>query len=395
MRKIIVGVFLLLTLFMVFSSASEMITNMPDNVDSFQEWRIKVLEANKDTGFLAIATSNYWGHCEMTCANLIFQGDCNPCAYGEVASMRGWHPDSMSVLDYWTSASSYCNDWLAPYNYYNQQAFCTVPSPECSGGADPGDKKCDGNEVWECSNSGVWQFSSDCDFGCFSGNCEDETCTDHSEKKCSGTSVYWFDSCGDQQEEYERCESDETCQGDTCVRECQESFIGEKLCSGSDVVQQYQFTDCTTEIRTVETCETGCENSVCISPECSSCPDPTDWSQCVDSSMFRTNYECSETTNYECSETTETESCECGTTAQCNYDEICEGNVCSPLECEEDEIADGHECIEIATFSTTTLVLIGVGVVLFFFILMIIIIMIMLKGGRNRNNNGKNKKRFR
>lgn len=382
-KKLILSfIFLMMSIYLVSSSGN--VLNIPDDITSFEEFKLRVLEANQDNSFLSIATSDYWGLCQQTCANLIFQGDCNPCQSGEVASERGWHPDSMSVFNTWTSAYSYCNDWLAKYDHYNQQAFCTVPTPECPGGENPGDKICKYGDVWECSSSGVLGFSNDCDFGCSNGNCEQEQCSDHVEKKCDGGSVYWYDSCGDRQEEYDRCESDEVCESFECVRVCDEGFIGEKLCSGSEVVQQYQSNDCSTDIKSIEQCDHACENSICTSPQCSPCLDPTSWSQCDGESMFRTNYKCDSTTDYNCVSFTEDTSCECGTSEQCNYDEVCDSSVCVALDCGDNEIADGNECIEIPAVSTNTIILVGAGVVLFIFMISIIFLMIGLKGGQNK-----------
>ena len=389
MNNKLISLLLFSLMFMSLVSAGNVV-NIPDDVTSFEEYKLRVLEANQGENFFATTTSNYWGLCQQTCTNLIFQGDCNPCSYGEVASSRTWHPDSMSVMDTWTSATSYCNDWMKPYDYYNQQAFCKVPTSECSGGADPGDEKCQNGDVWECSSSGVWGFSNGCDYGCSNGNCEQEQCSDHVEKKCSGDSVYWYDSCGDKQEEYERCESDEVCQGSSCVRVCDEGFIGEKLCSGSEVVQQYQIADCSTEIKTIKQCESGCENSICTVPQCDICSVPTAWSQCADESMFRTNYKCDSSTNYKCVEFTEDESCECGTPGQCNYDELCEDSVCVDVECEEGEIADSHQCIKKSIISTEMIVWIVVGAGVFIFMIIIIVLMVKLKGNKRRKiPNGK------
>jgi len=393
MKKVLISVLLFSMIFLSLVSASGNVVNIPDDVESFEDFKIRILQANQDEGFFATATSNYWGVCDRTCASIIFQGDCNPCTSGGVASMRTWHPDSMSVLDTWTSATSYCNDWLKPYNYYNQQAFCKVPTSECSGGADPGDRKCDGNDVLECSSSGVWEYEFDCDFDCSNGECQDEQCSSHADKKCSGDSVYWYDSCGDKQDEYERCESDEVCSGASCTRVCDDGFIGEKLCRGNEIVQQYQTGDCSTEIKVLETCDNGCDNAVCIVPQCSTCSDPTSWSQCSDKSMFRNNYKCSAETDYECVSFTETEACECGTSEQCNYDETCEDSICSVLECDEGSIADNHECIEKSTIPIQLIIWAVVGVVVFIFMIIIIFLMIKLKGGQNKNN-GKNKKRI-
>jgi len=384
-----------LSLFLCLSlvSASMKITNIPDDISSFEEWKQKVIDANEGQKSLAVTGGTYWGVCNQQCWELTFFGDCSPCNVGETASMRSWHGDSMSYLNSWSSASAYCNDWLKPYPDYNQQAYCSVPTTGCSGGADSGDRKCEGDEVWQCSNSGTWEYVSNCDYECSSGTCQQQQCTDHTTKSCEGNSVYWFNSCGDQQEEYERCESDEKCEGDKCVRFCQEGFIGSKLCSGLEIVQQYQLSDCTTEKRTVETCENGCENSQCKNPQCPTCSTPTAWSQCSEGKMFRTNYECDSTTDYECRSFTEEQSCECGTSGQCQYDEICESNVCVTLECDENEIADNHECVGKSEFPLMLIIGIVVGVIVLILIIVLIIVMAKLKGGA-RKKYGKNKKRF-
>ncbi|MEA3248135.1 MAG: hypothetical protein U9Q73_00340 [Nanoarchaeota archaeon] len=375
MKKILM--FLMMGIFM-FSlvSASMKITNIPDDITSFEEWKQKVLQANAGTGYFAV-TYPWSGACSQTCLDLSWFGDCNPCQNGEVATQCTWHPDSMSVIDPWNSANEYCDDWLKPYDYYNKQCYCKTPTTQCSGGADPGDRKCQGDEVWRCDNSGTWEYVSDCDYGCSSGSCQQQQCVDHTTKSCEGNSVYWFDSCGERQEEYERCESDENCEGDRCVRFCEEKFIGSKLCSGLNIVQQYQYSDCTTNIRTVETCQHGCENSQCKNPQCPTCSEPTDWSQCSVGEMFRTNYKCDSTTNYECRSFTEEQSCECGTSGQCQYDEICESNVCVKLECEENEIADSHTCIKKS--SPVLLISIIIGSVVF--ILMIVLVVVIMKMG--------------
>ena len=392
-RKIFAVTLFSLFLCLSLVSASTKIVTMPDDISSFEEWKQKVLDANEGRGYFAVTTGTYWGVCEQFCWEFTFFGDCNPCKAGEVATMCTWHPDQMSVFDPWNSASQYCNDWLAPEPDYNRQCYCAIPTTGCSGGGEPGDRKCEGDEVWQCSNSGVWEYISDCDYSCLSGSCQQQQCIDHTTKSCSGNSVYWFDSCGDIQEEYERCESDETCEVDRCVRFCQEGFIGSKLCSGLEIVQQYQLRDCTTEIRTVETCEHGCENSQCKNPQCPTCSTPTAWSQCSEGKMFRTNYECDSTTNYECRSFTEEQSCECGSSGQCQYDEVCESNVCVKLECEENEISDNHECVEKSEFPIMLIIGIGGGVFVLILIIILIVVMAKLKGGA-RKKYGKNKKRF-
>ena len=385
MKKLFVFLLIGMMFAVTMVSASEKITTLPDDVGSFEEWKIRMLQANQDDGFFSASTGNYWGLCENTCIDLIFGGDCNPCKSGEVASSKGWHPDSMSVMSYWSSANSFCNDPFAGYNYYNVQAFCKVPTTECSGGADTGDRKCVGNEIWECDNSGTWDYVSGCSFQCSAGSCQEEQCTPHATERCDGDNIYWFNSCGEREGESERCESDEVCSGNECVRNCDAGLMGSPICSGDKISQQYQFADCTTEIRNTDTCTFGCENAQCVDPQCESCEDPTAWSQCESGEMFRTNYKCGADSDYRCESFTETQACECGTTGQCDYDETCESSVCVEVECSEDQIADNHECLDKSSISPVVIISIVIGAFVFILVIIIVVMMMKLKGGQNKN----------
>lgn len=42
------------------------------------------------------------------------------------------------------------------------------------------------------------------------------TCFSHSYQKCSGNSVYWFDSCNNKQDLYQTCSSGQICSGNSC-----------------------------------------------------------------------------------------------------------------------------------------------------------------------------------
>jgi len=372
MKKIFTYLILSIFLFSLVS-ASIKIPTMPDI--SLEEWKLKVSQANEKR-FLATTSVSYWGICEQSCWSNTFYGDCRACGSDEIESACFWSPDGLTGSVAIWSANDYCNNPFKAYDYYNKQCYCVKPATTCIGGLTPGERMCVDNEIWACSSSGFIEYVSKCPYGCLEGICEQQTCIAHSTKKCYGGSVYWFDSCGKVQEEYLRCEADEKCEGNDCVRVCQEGFIGSKLCSGLDIVQQFQKTDCSTEIRTVDTCPDGCKDAICQNPQCSICSVPTSWSQCADDKMFRTNYKCDQSTNYLCQEFKEEQKCECGTSGQCSYDEVCESNVCVKLECEENEIADGHICIP----KTNPLLMIGIigGFVLLLFIILIIFLVIKL-----------------
>jgi len=112
-----------------------------------------MLQANQDDGFFSASTGNYWGLCENTCIDLIFGGDCNPCDSGEVASSKGWHPDYNEYNELLVFCKiHFVMILLLDTTIIMFKLFVKTPTTECSGGGDPGDRKCEGNEIWECDN---------------------------------------------------------------------------------------------------------------------------------------------------------------------------------------------------------------------------------------------------
>lgn len=62
-----------------------------------------------------------------------------------------------------------------------------------------------------------------------SGGAGGAACESHASKRCSAAGVYWYDSCGNQQERILVCSADETCVGDACVD------LWEKTIGGTNV----------------------------------------------------------------------------------------------------------------------------------------------------------------
>lgn len=190
-------------------SASHLVTNIPDGM-SLDEFKQKIQNANQPTLF-AIGSGG-WKMCTRSCLQ---SGDCNPCSSGETADNCVWTPDDASYPQ-WFSRNDYCNE-LPLYSYvYAKQCYCSVPTPECSGGADPGDKKCFGDEVYECDNTGNWDYVVECEFDCSGGICGGNPCIPHTSKACNSGDVYWYDSCGTIEEMFEDCDANENCVNAEC-----------------------------------------------------------------------------------------------------------------------------------------------------------------------------------
>jgi len=65
-------------------------------------------------------------------------------------------------------------------------------------------------------------------------------CKNRERKECAGNQVFWFDSCGNQQELHEVCESDETCEDGECKEECIPNAA--RKCEDDDKI--YWFDSC-------------------------------------------------------------------------------------------------------------------------------------------------------
>jgi len=240
MKKIIT--ILMLTMFLVsLVPASQKITNIPEGM-SGEEFKQKISLANL-RGFLALGDPGSWKLCERTCIELLFQGDCNPCNSDEISSDCIWSADSMTSFDPWSSANAYCNDWAKPYDYYNRQCYCAIPVQQCSGGADPDDRKCEGDDLFVCDEGGVWSLIEECQFGCSAGSCQSQQCVSHYSKKCHIGDVYWYDSCGVLEDISKDCDSNEVCSNAVCEvvipDECETSIDcdEDEVCSGGNCVK--------------------------------------------------------------------------------------------------------------------------------------------------------------
>jgi len=325
-------------------NASTKVTTVPSDMTT-EQFKKLIEDANAGNFLQQASTGSSWKTCERYCDAQVLAGDCNPCSSGQTQSNCVVCGDSQSCSS-WSSGSAYCNDWTKQYTYYNKQCYCTTPNKQCSGGYDPGARKCQGSDVMTCSIDGIWEHTQSCTYGCESGSCKSQNCQSHDHSQCSGNNVYWYNSCGQQEDISEECASNEKCQNGACIKDCDAGFIGSKSCVGLEVKQQYQSADCSTELRTVQVCDIAtqlCQDGNCNTKQCS-CNQPSEWSSCANSKMTRTNYRC--TTSGTCEQFTEEQACSCTNDNQCENDEYCSSNACVPLSCDSATQSVGvHKCI--------------------------------------------------
>lgn len=216
------------------SADSDVYNFLPEGKD-LDQFKREVAQAN-ERGFLASGGSAYWGACAQTCGDFRNNGDCNACSSGEVESNVVWIGDPIG-----NPVNTYPELWCggAPSSdYYQKEAFCQPAVTQCSGGFDEGDKKCSSGDVYRCEEGGVWEFREECDYGCDDGRCEDKpepSCDSHETKQCSGNSVYWYDSCGNKEEEYKRCDGDEQCSNAVCISNPTNQCNDDSDCAESEI----------------------------------------------------------------------------------------------------------------------------------------------------------------
>ncbi len=132
MKKLI-SIFILCMILSISIVVAEHETNVPDGM-TWEEYQDMIEDQYATKGFLSIfdffLSTSYWETCQRDCVLLSILGDCSVCPSGYTEVNCAWHPDSMSVLDPWTSASAYCNDWLKPYPDYNKQCYCVEEEEE-------------------------------------------------------------------------------------------------------------------------------------------------------------------------------------------------------------------------------------------------------------------------
>lgn len=352
-KKLLLSLAFLLSIVSIISqvSAWEYVYTIPNGM-TLEQYENSVMQANDYRHFLLIGGPS--GYTTATCDyyGTFYPKDCEKnCGTGYTTSNCIYSPDSVSSME--CSGKSLSSCYTIAQNVYgsrfvNKQCLCTKQSSSgCSGGYSTGDKKCSGDDVYKCSSSGSFDYVSTCEFGCNGGQCQSDPCPSHSEKKCVGNSVYWFDACGSQEEEYIQCGTNEQCTGEACVKTCEEQNVGELFCDGNAVKQQYQKQDCSTEDHIITQCTSSqkCQDGACIEVTCPVCPGSEDWSKCTEGKITRNAYVCDYSTNFECQLQAQEQSCNCDDNSGCNEDEICDTHVCKPLECKEGQTLQLHECI--------------------------------------------------
>ena len=158
---------------------------------------------------------------------------------------------------------------VAQAQYYT--GLCTPHSYE----------SCYGNNIyWYDSCGNAQEISQYCTNGCSGNTCGSNTnyyygyCNSHSYERCVGNNLYWYDSCGNQQELDRYCSSG--CSGNTCQNDYNNynynnynnygncTYHAYKLCSGNNV---YWYNSCGNQQEIYTSCSGGqtCQYGQCTS----------------------------------------------------------------------------------------------------------------------------------
>ena len=95
---------------------------------------------------------------------------------------------------------------VAWVDWDNQYLLCTFKLGSQSGCTVHASFSCHGDHVFWFDSCGNKEDEKEhCDHGCDSGNCLEPICGSHAESKCHDSHVFWFDGCGEPEEEKEHC----------------------------------------------------------------------------------------------------------------------------------------------------------------------------------------------
>lgn len=122
-----------------------------------------------------------------------------------------------------------------------------------------------GTTYSSCSQSTVSQLILNCTGNqtCSNGSCT-ANCTSHYNQRCVGSSVYWYDSCGNQQELYQYCQYNQTCSNGYCsTQNCAYHYA--TRCYNNAV---YWYDSCWNRQDLYQTCQYGCQNNQCVQNTC-------------------------------------------------------------------------------------------------------------------------------
>ncbi len=289
----------ILTIAVLFFSLTFISAVVPEDM-TWDEYKKAIEDANSPGFFGSFMQSitgggDYWGEC----GSWYFPystSECNPCVENEVASNCFY-----GCYNYGSPYStSCCYDmvscalpWCCGGMNVIKTCYCMEPSTTCSGGADPGEKKCDGDILFVCSNSGAWEIDEYCDYTCENTQCTGECNRDSDcgndgylgSEYCKNENVYQkyrtYD-CSNYQCDYseeeklvEECGSGEICQGGECILECQTKTCSqlEKECGIWDngCGENINCGSCLGEKVCVDgTCQAGSCTPDCSGKECGS-----------------------------------------------------------------------------------------------------------------------------
>ena len=87
-------------------------------------------------------------------------------------------------------------------------------------------QQCVGNNLYWYNSCGDQQnLAQYCPNGCYNNSCSYNNnynnCTYHAYKLCAGSNIFWYDSCGNQQDLYYNCANGQTCQYGQCIVQIQ------------------------------------------------------------------------------------------------------------------------------------------------------------------------------
>ena len=183
---------------------------------------------------IANVTVTSAGQTQTTSTSVVINGNNNNyCTYHSYQRCVGnnlyWYDSCGNQQDVQYCSNGCYGNTCSNYNYnynYNYNNNCTYHAYE----------RCTGNSLYwydSCGNQqGLDQY---CSNGCYNNICQNyynynnnynynygynnynNACSDYAYKLCQGNNIYWYNSCGNQQGIFQTCGANSTCQNGQCI----------------------------------------------------------------------------------------------------------------------------------------------------------------------------------
>jgi hypothetical protein len=239
LQKILIypsAIFIIVFFALIFAgkaNAAQNVNYPTPGICSYAGWTIGIPDATICTGLSTITASSIYG-CygsysgqiqikpDLASLNKICQISFGLNSYAQSTNIRSCCNNTCSS-SWWNGSSWQCDQVQSGQWFAGDSIVCATGCSTTQACTYHSYQQCIGNYLYWYDSCGTQQDSLYCPNGCYGNVCQNNNyygnvCTYHAYKLCVGDNVYWYDSCGTQQDLYQTCSgANLTCQYGQCT----------------------------------------------------------------------------------------------------------------------------------------------------------------------------------